>query len=298
MKYQLELRHLRYFMAVADELHFRKAAEKLFISQPGLSRQIKELEANLQLQLFERHNRKVMLTTAGQYLYAELDRIFKQLDSAFTYTKLLHDGYEGNLNFGYVGSAMHDVIPKFLLSIREQFPKITFDLKEMDNQEQIDDIIHQQIDFGFVRLEKVPRGIEIHPVHQDTFSLVLPKRHPINPTNFKSLLQLKDEPFILFDASYSVSYYNRVMKIFEDSGFVPKISHKTTHANTIYSLVENNFGVSIVPTSMQKGYNMEVNFIELNHLPHRTTLQVIWNSKNANPVLQNIIGLIEEIEID
>lgn len=295
MKYQLELRHLKYFLAVAEELHFRKAAEKLFISQPGLSRQIKELEDNLKLELFERHNRKVELTPAGEYLQVEIHRIFNQLDSVFNHAQLLHEGFEGNLKFGYVGSAMHDVIPPLLLSIREKFPKITFDLKEMDNQEQIENIIHHQIDFGFVRLEKVPRGIEIHPVHRDTFSLVLPTNHHINESNFKSLKQLEDEPFILFDPSYSASYYTRMMKIFEDSGFEPKISHKTTHANTIYSLVENNFGVSIVPTSMQKGFAMNVKFIELDYLPHRTTLQVIWNSKNSNPVLKNITSLIEEI---
>ena len=290
---QIELRHLRYFLAVAEELHFRKAAEKLFISQPGLSRQIKFLEEELGVQLFERHNRKVELTSRGTYLRREISALFKDLDTVLSHAQQLEKGLQGNLRLGYIGSAMRDVIPTFLLSVRQAFPQIRFDLKELDNQHQIEDILHRELDLGFVRVDRVPRGLEMHPVQEDTFSLVLPKDHPIHSQNFVSLSQLQTEPFILFDPSYSTSYYEKVMQIFDHSGFSPKISHKTVHAYTIYRLVENHFGVSIVPTCLQKGYDMNIQFIELTHIEQRTTLQVIWNKKNQNPILQHVLDLVK-----
>ena len=297
MSYKIELRHLRYFMEVAEELHFKRASEKLYISQPALSKQIKQLEESLGLELFERHNRKVELTKTGAFLKSELKQYLKSLDVIISNTKLVGNGYDGNLSFGYVGSAMHEVIPQLLLDIRKTLPQIIFDLKEMDNQEQIDSILNYDIDLGFVRLDRLPRGISSLPVHQDTFSLVLPKKHKINQKNFNNLLQLKDESFILFDASYSHSYYDKVMQIFEDCGFSPIISHKTVHAHTIYSLVENNFGISIVPTSLQEGYKKAIKFIELKKNKSRTTLQLIWKKDNPNPVLKNVVEMILEKKV-
>lgn len=292
MSNQLEIRHLRYFLAVAQDLHFRKAAERLFISQPGLSRQIKQMEEDLGISLFERNNRKVKLTAAGEYLQREITVLLKNLDSVYTHAKLLRNGEEGHLNFGYIGSAMQNIVPKLLLDIREEHPRIHFDFKEMDNQKQIEALLAHDIDIGFVRLERVPRALEIQPIFEDTFSLVLPKNHPIEESNFKNLAALKDEPFILFDASYSQAYFEKVMQIFDESGFNPIISHHTVHANTIYRLVENNFGISIVPTSLQLGYDMGIKFIELDQIPQRTTLSAIWNKSNRNPILTKVLKII------
>lgn len=293
MNYQLEFRHINYFLAVAEHLHFRKAAEMLHISQPGLSRQIKEMEEHLDLKLFDRHNRKVTLTASGEYLKKDLTSAIKHIDGIFSHAKLLQKGYEGSLNLAYIGSAMQDVIPQFLLKIKKETPNIRFDLQEMDNSKQLNAILNQSIDIGFVRMDRVPDEIEIHPIFEDTFSLVLPKNHPINETNFKNLNQLKDETFILFDPSYSKSYFEKVMTIFEDSKFSPITSHNTVHAYTIYRLIENNLGVSIVPTSLQHGYNMDVKFIELKKIKQRTTLRAIWNKKNKNPVLTHVINMIK-----
>ena len=289
MKHQLEYRHLRYFLAVAKELHFRKAAEQLYISQPGLSRQIKQMEDDLGVKLFERHNRKVELTKAGVYLKKELMVNFKQLEDIFDHAKLIHKGIAGKLQMGYVGSAMQEIIPEILLKHREKYPKVLFSLKEMDNKKQIQALLNQEIDVGFVRIERVPKGLGIKPVFEDTFSLVLPKSHWLNESNFKSISQLKNESFIFFDATYSESYYEKVMHIFDDSGFTPIVSHHTVNAKSIYSLVENNFGISIVPTSLKHGFDMDIKFIELKNIPQHTTLRIVWNDRNTNPVLQNLI---------
>jgi len=292
MSNQLELRHIRYFLAVAKELHFRKAAETLFISQPGLSRQIKQMEQELGVQLFERHNRKVALTKAGEYLQLEYESIFRSLENAFEHAQLINAGQEGELKIAYIGSAMHKIIPQFLLDFNKKHPNIHIELEEMDNQVQTAKILDKKIDIGFVRMDRVPRGIEIRPILEETFSLVLPKDHSINCNNFKNLTQLKDVPFIMFDSSYSPSYFEKVMQIFDDAGFSPIISHKSVKANTIYRLIENNLGAAIVPTSLQEGYDLNIQFIELTEIPHRTTLQAVWSKDNQNPVLQNALQFV------
>lgn len=292
MSNQLELRHIRYFLAVANELHFRKAAESLYISQPGLSRQIKQMEEELGIQLFERHNRKVSLTKAGLYLKEEYSAVFGMLNKTLSHATRIQNGQEGELKIAYIGSAMHRIIPQFLLEFNKEHPHIHIELEEMDNQVQTSGILNQDIDMGFVRMDRVPRGIEIRPIFEETFSLVLPQNHEINCTNFKSLMQLKDEPFIMFDSSYSPSYYEKVMQIFDDAGFSPIISHKSVKANTIYRLIENNLGAAIVPTSLQEGYDLDIQFIELTEIPHRTTLQVVWSTQNQNPILRNALTYV------
>jgi len=293
MSNQIEIRHLRYFLAVAEELHFRRAAEKLFVSQPGLSRQIKQMENELGVVLFERHNRKVVLTKAGAFLRDEVSLNLKNLDNIFRSTKLLDGGVEGNLRFGYVGSAMHEIIPNLMIDFSDKFPKVSFNLDEMDNNKQLVALMNQEIDLGFVRYRNIPSGLEEVTNYEDTFSLVLPKNHKIHIDNFKSLREFEDVPFILFDESYSVSYFEIIMSIFDDFGFKPIVSHKSVNANSIFRLVEKNFGISIIPTPLKLGYDMDVKFIELKDIKQRTSLRVIRNPNNQNPSLNNFIELLK-----
>ena len=292
MRYQIEYRHLNYFLAVAEELHFRKAAEKLFISQPGLSRQIRQMEENLGINLFERDNRNVSLTEAGEYLKNELKVNLNALEGILKNAKRINDGVDGNLNFGYVGSAMQNIIPNLLIKIRNEHPNIHFSLKEMDNLKQVTALQTEEIDIGFVRIETVPNELKITPILEDTFSVVLPLDHPLNTSDFKDLNQLKDEKFIMFDPSYSPSYYQKIMDIFENAGFSPIISHSTVHSYSIYKLVEHNFGVSIVPTSFHIGNTMKIKSIELKNIPQRTMLSAVWRKNNQNPILEKLIKFL------
>tara|TARA_R110002126_G_scaffold55819_6_gene149695 strand:- start:10409 stop:11296 length:888 start_codon:yes stop_codon:yes gene_type:complete len=295
MSNQIEYRHVRYFLEVARTLHFRQAAESLFISQPGLTRQIKAMENGLGIELFERHNRKVELTNTGGYLQKELTRNLNELHDIFEMAKLLDNGVKGRINFGYVGSAIKQLIPNLLLKFQEKHPDVTFDLKEMDNEQQIQKLLSNEIDIGFVRLERVPKDIEILQVLKESFCLVLPKKHPINEENFEGLHELKEESFILFDATYSPSYYEKVMQLFDDSGFVPKTSHSTIHASSIYTLVENGFGISIVPSSLKITNNSSVKFIELHNMKRKTVLSAVWNKKNKNISLYHLLEILKTI---
>lgn len=292
MSYQIELRHIRYFLAVAEELHFRKAAEKLFISQPGLSRQIKILEAELGVVLFERHNRKVVLTEVGAYLKDELSAQLQTLSHTIANAKLIQEGKKGALKIGYVGSAMQEVIPNLLLKFENNNPDILYNLKELDNKKQIEDLLSFTIDLGFVRLERIPKTLKSKVILKENFCLVLQENHPLRKENFESLRQLQKTSFILFDAKYSASYYEKVMQIFNDCGFSPLISHNTIHSSSIFKLVENNFGVSIVPKSLAKKRGYKVKFIELENIPQKTNLSMIWNQKNGNPILKNFLEIV------
>lgn len=292
MNYQIELRHIRYFLAVAEELHFRKASEKLFISQPGLSRQIKILEEELGVILFERHNRKVVLTKVGEYLQKEFTGQLKSLKSTLDNAKLFQKGKKGEFKIGYVGSAMQNVIPDLLLNFEKINPDVVFHLKEVDNQKQIEDLLSFAIDIGFVRLERVPINLEVKTILKENFCLVLPENHPINNENFQSLKQFESSSFILFDANYSASYYEKVMQIFDDCNFTPLVSHNTIHSSSIFKLVENNFGISIIPKSLAKKRGYQIKFIELDKVSQQTTLSLVWNKKNNNPILNEVLALL------
>ena len=291
MGYQIDLRHYKYFLAVAEELHFKKAADKLFISQPGLSKQIKEMENTLGYALFERNNRNVVLTTAGKYLKEEITLLITDNERILQHAQHIAKGNKGEIHLGYVGSAMQTIIPKLLIQFRKKYPDIHFSLQEMDNNRQINDLLGNKIDIGFVRLKEAPKSLSLRTVFDETFSLVLPKNHALNSRNFISLNQLKEEQFIFFEKAYSPSYHEKVMSMFEDCGFYPAVSHTSVHATTIYRLVENYFGVAIVPTSLKFGYDMSIKFIELKNVPQRAVLSLAWNKENRNPMLPHFLSV-------
>jgi DNA-binding transcriptional LysR family regulator len=289
---KIELRHLEYFRAVAEELNFRKAAERLFISQPGLSRQIKQMEEILEVELFYRTKRSVVLTAAGEFLKGEVDYIFNHLELTTQQIKKIAVGKIGELRIGFLGSAAHQVIPDLLVRLSKEFPGIQTNLEELNNHLQVEMLEKDKLDLGFVRLARVPDGLTMKAVHRDTFSLVLPIGHPIDAANFEHVGQLQEESFILFSSDYSSLYFDKIMSICEDRGFTPKISHKSVHALTIFKLVEASLGVAIVPSSLKEGYDLKVKFIEIKDIPQHTELFAVWKTENRNPALKHVLELL------
>ncbi|MEM7483860.1 MAG: LysR family transcriptional regulator [Bacteroidota bacterium] len=292
MIYQIELRHFIYFLAVAEELHYRKAAEKLFISQPGLSTQIKQMEGILETQLFIRDKKKVRLTPAGEFLKSEVEFILNHLEQTKKQLKLIGEGHQGEIRIGFLGSAMQQVVPNLLLDLKKEFPSIHTSLEELSNRAQLSAILRDKLDLGFVRLSRVPKGLKLKPVFEDTFSLVLPSNHPVDSNTFDGIHQFSKEDFILFSQDYSPLYYDTVMSICEDGGFTPNVSHKSVHAQTIFKLVENKLGIAIVPTALQYGFQMKVKFIELQRIKQRAVLSMVWKEDNRNPALRNCMELL------
>lgn len=293
MSNQIEFRHLKYFQTVANELHFRKAAEKLFITQPALSRQIQQLEEYVGAKLFKRDKRNVSLTKAGEYLLKESQFLFDHLGYIKDNIRHIAQGDEGEIRIGFVGSAMQSVIPSLLKKINKESPGIHFVLTELTNQDQVDKIRNDQLDLGFIRTMRLPEGLIKIDVFEETFCLVLPKSHPVSSKSFKSISDLKEESFILFSSQYSHGYYDKIMSIFEDQGFTPKVAHESVHANTIFRLVENELGIGIVPSSLKQGFDLNIKFIDLKDIPQRTTLSAIWKEESRNPILKSVVGFLE-----
>jgi len=293
MHNQIEFRHLRYFLAVATELHYRKAAEKLFISQPGLSKQITQLEDQLGVKLFQRTKREVNLTKSGAYLKEHVEYLEGYLETVFTRLQSIEDGKEGEIKVGFVGSAMENVIPELMVQCHKLYPNIRFELHEMSNEDQILAIQNNTIDIGFVRMEKAPDNIIIKEILSDYFALVLPKSHAISIDNFKRIKQLSKEKFILFSKNFSSSYYDELMSIFEDAKFRPEVSHKSVHANTIFKLVENGLGIAICSLSLTQAYKNTNKIIPLTNIKQRAILSVAWRKGNYYPALEKVLSLIK-----
>ena len=294
MSNQIELRQLYSFLVLARELHFRNAAEKLFISQPGLSKQIQQLEDRLGVVLLERNQRNVRLTASGLYLKEQVAYLQGFLEHTFTHLKHLEHGLAGEVRIGFVGSAMQKVIPTLIQECNKHYPNLLFALDEMSNRAQIEALQNYQIDLGFVRLVDVPSGIILKPILEENFSVVLPKKHSISKQNFNTIGQLKEEAFILFSTDYSSTYYNKIMSIFTDAGFSPRVSHKSIHANTIFRLVESGLGVAIVPKSLTFGVtkSIDIQIIDLTQIPQKAILSVAWRKGRPAPVLEQVLGFL------
>ena len=288
----MELRQLRYFVMLGRELHFAKSAEKLFITQPALTKQIQQLEEELKVKLFERTKRNVKLTEAGKYLLNESQYIINHLEQVVEATQRKAEGEEGEVRIGFVGSAMQNIIPNLLEQLNSLHPGIHTSLQELNNKDQLDALMHDKLDIAFVRLETVPRELEKKVVFEDSFSLVVSVNHPIGKSDFESLSQFKQEQFILFSNDYSQEYYDNIMSIFTDHGFQPKVSHRSVQANSIFRLVEKELGVAIVPSAMQDGVNLGIEFISLAHLRQRTQLMAVWHKKNRNEALIKFLDLL------
>ncbi|OEJ99932.1 LysR family transcriptional regulator [Roseivirga misakiensis] len=288
----MEIRHLRYFLALGKELHFGRAADKLFITQPALTKQIQQLEEELDTKLLKRTKRSVSLTPAGEYFMQEAEYLMNHLDRVVDATKRKGEGEEGEIRIGFVGSAMQQIIPSLLERMSLKFPTIHASLDELNNKDQLNAIANDKLDIGFVRLESVHDGYQQKVVMEDSFSLVVSGQHPIQPKDFKHLNQFENESFILFSNDYSQEYYDNIMSIFSDHNFKPKVSHRSVQANSIFRLVERQLGVAIVPSALQGGIDLDVEFISLDHLPQRTKLMAIWNGENRNEALDKVLRLL------
>lgn len=289
MSYQIELRHLRYFMAVAQHLNFHKAAESLDISQPGLSRQIARLEYHLGTQLLRRNRREVKLTVAGRHLLEQVRPQLNRLEHIYDQTRDIGQGLSGEIRIGFLGSAMQQVIPNLLLDLQHAFPQWHSSLEELSNPAQVEALLEERLDLGFVRLSQLPTELAGCPVVRDTFSVVVPVNHPVLEKGFLNVRQFESESFILFSPEYSPDYYRTVLSICEDAGFHPRVSHKSVHAHTIFKLVESGLGVAIIPSSLRQGFDLSVRFLELTEIRQRAVLSAVWKKGEHSRALDYCI---------
>jgi DNA-binding transcriptional LysR family regulator len=292
----MDLRHLRYFLAVADELHFGRAAERLSIKQPPLSRQIQNLESELGVMLFDRAHRRVVLTPSGRYLKEAASKLLAQADRIRNTIGLMKEGAAGIVRIGYVGSAMHSILPVILRELPKRYPEIHPELYELDNDTQVRELRAGLIDIGFARAPLDAEGLDVRAVLDETFSLVLPSAHRTAARETIDLKELADEPYIGFCRDCAPGLADQIMKVCNDAGFSPRIVHSTSQLNALLRLVESGFGFSIVPSSVRAGYALDLRFIELVDVPHRAQLSAIYSPQHVSSSTKTLLDLIEEIK--
>jgi DNA-binding transcriptional LysR family regulator len=288
----MELRHLRYFVTLAEELHFGRAAQRLFIVQPALSKQIQDLEKELQVTLFERSKRKVNLTPAGAYFWQEARQVLAHLEEVQNQLPMIARGEQGEIRLGYVGSCIHTFLPEVLVALNQQYPKIQTYLSEMTTASQLDALQKGRLDVAFVRNPPFAEQWEQRLIFQETFSLVLPADHSIDSANFPGLSAVAPEKFILTTRQDGAAYHHQQLSICEDAGFSPQIVHETVHGHTVLHLIEKKLGISFLPSSFARVTTAAVKFIELKDIPQRAEITALWERRNPNPVLGMFLGLL------
>lgn len=288
----MELRHLRYFLSLANELHFGRAANKLFIVQPALSKQIQELEKELGVRLFERSKRKVNLTSAGAYFRDEAQRILAQLEEVRNHLPMIERGEQGEIRLAYVGSCIHTFLPEILVALNQSYPAVQTHLSEMTTASQLEALQKGLLDVAFVRNPPFDPRWDNRLMYRETFSLVLPADHPIDAHNFNGLQEFMQEKFILTTRQDGAAYHHQQLSICEDAGFFPNIVHETVHGHTVLQLIEKKLGISFLPTSFSKVTTAAVKFIELKDIPQQAEITALWERENPNPVLRIFLGLL------
>lgn len=294
----MELRHLLYFKTVAEQLHFRKAAVKLFISQPPLSRQIKELEDELGVLLFTRKNKQVNLTDAGKYFKAEVDAIFSRLEQSKTIVKQIHKSESGELKIGYISSVYQQHLADVLLAMRDVFPYIKTNLLEIPTSTQIKALEQGSIDVGILRAPVHSNQLKVQTLFFDPFVVVIPAMAPKFETQEELALYLKSSPFIFFNKDFAPHYNEKLVEICERMGFCPGIVHEANNVHSILQLIEAGLGVSILPYSLKRQYEyLKVSFIELENIPVNTEVVLAYKQTNKNAALKWFIEHYHEGEI-
>lgn len=282
----MELRHLLYFKAVAEHLHFRKAAEALFISQPPLSRQIRELEEELKAQLFVRNNKRVVLTPAGQYFKEEVDAIFANLEKSKSIVRQIHSSKSGELKIGYISSVYEHQLADVLLAMHETFPYVKTRLYEVPTVKQIEALEQGKLDVGILRAPVHSDKLKLHSLFLDPFTVVFPASDRVFTQQEDLSDFIKKSPFIFFDKDYAPDYYNKLIEICARLGFKPNIVHEANNVHSILQLVEAGLGVSILPSSLEEQYQgLRVSFFKLNDIPIATEVVLAYSETNSDPAL-------------
>jgi DNA-binding transcriptional LysR family regulator len=253
----MELRHLRYFIAVAEEKHVTRAAERLGMQQPPLSQQIRALERELDVQLFRRKPRGVELTDAGSALLADARAILSHIDHAFATTKRTARGEQGQISVGFTSSApFHPFVPRIIRTYRDSFPLVSLTLEESGTMELIDHLRNERIDAAFIRT-MIPdqEGLVVDPLLQEAMVLALPHAHILARHGANKALPLRalaDETFIVYRRHNGPGLYDAILSACNAVGFSPRIGQEAPRIVSTLNLVAAGLGISLVPESLQR----------------------------------------------
>ena len=290
----MELRLLRSFRQVAADLNFSRSAEKLYVAQPALSRQIQQLEEELGVRLFDRTKRSVKLTNAGTYLNEQLGPWLDTLAHLTSQTKRIHHGELGELCIGHPGSAFYSVLPDALAQFSQECPDVVSCLREIAELELQEALLLRKIDVGLTREVPDDPAFTTQLISEEPLALVLPHNHWLTPQTFTSLAQCRNEPFVLPSPGKGVAYTNQLLGLFREHGYEPHIMYESNYGATILRLVEKGLGLAVLPISYEYGTSLNLRFIPL---PSVTKLYTIWLTANTNPVVERFVRVCQQVAI-
>ncbi len=288
----MELQQIKYFLTLAQELHFWNTAEKMFITQSALSRQIKALEDELGVQLFERSKRKVKLTEAGVFLRDQWLPLMEDIDRIHRQARKIQEGAYGSINIGYPGSISYGFLPTLIASIAQTYPELKVELIEPTDISFEQLLLNYQMDLAFRRDPAENPALQSICLYSEHFSLVVPAHHPLQEHNFQGLQDVKDEKFILSGLQHKTIYVTKLRQIFHDYGIHPNVHIESDFGAMILSLVARGLGISILPSSYAFSRHPEVRFI---NLPYKVNLYVTWRREDTSPVIQNVLKQVQQI---
>lgn len=286
----MTIEQLKNFVTVSQTMNFRQAAEKTYIAQPALSRQIQNLEEELGALLFDRSKRQIALTDAGHYFREEAIRILKDIEKVKDKTRRIHRGEAGSISIGHASSAMHSVIPPLLLELKQRHPALGVSLLEGSNEFVFEKLKTKEVDFGFVPNALIPSAYETVEVYRENYSLILPQHHRFNEQVFTDLSDCRDEDWILHPQE-GYGYMERILQVINEFGYQPRIVHRSPNTSSVLRMVSAGLGITMMGKSTLSGFDLNLKTIELKNLPYQLDMKLVMR-KDRKKELENYFTII------
>ncbi|WP_201783691.1 LysR family transcriptional regulator [Pseudomonas sp. Leaf127] len=287
----MELHQLRCFVMVAEELHFGRAAQRLFMTQPPLSRQIQLLERSLGVQLLDRNNRQVRLTVAGRQFLRDAQHLLAYTEQASDSARRLASGEAGQLVLGFTAVSGYNLIPELLSQAGQALPDIGFELHEMVSSDQTEALAANMIDIGFVRSADPRQGWSYQLASREPLMVVMPTGHPLAERAQLSVSDLVHHPFIMYSAKEGRYFYDCIVGLFATAGVSPRYLYYLKQTHSILGLVRAGLGIAIVPASGRELYMGHLQFRPLADASPTADMYMVYRDDNDNPALPRFIDL-------
>lgn len=290
----MELRQLQYFLAVAEELNFGRAAARLGIAQPPLSRQIRQLEQELGVELFRRTKRRVELTEVGRVFLEEARQILSQVEQGVRVAQRASRGEIGRLVVGFEGSSTYDVIPVSLKVYRERFPEVELVVYAMTTEEQIQALLENRIGIGFVVSPLNDKRLAIEIILREALVLAIPESHPLVARNEVRVRELEGESFIMFQRNRGCGLYDQAIAVCQRAGFSPRVIQEADEMQVMLGFVAAGLGITLLSASVQQFQRPGVVYRTLQPSTPKVTLALAWRRDDPSAVLQAFIEVVRE----
>ena len=289
----MDIRHLRYFLAVAEELSFSRAARMLHIAQPPLSQQIRHLEQELGVQLFERNSRRVRLTNAGTALVNEARTIISRTDAIRSRVYAAGDGETGALSLGCVPAGFAGLVSSVVRPFRTRYPAVQMTVRELNTRAQYDAIETGELDLGLVRTGIESPKLAARKFYDERIVLALPTGHRLEKTTEIDLADLAEDEFVFFSREVGKWHFDQLVHICQNSGFSPTIAHECDSILAQLSMVACGFGIALVTELTTHLRIPGVVYRPISENDTRIPLLAVWSADLNNPVRDNLLEALE-----